>query len=241
MRYGKLMTAGIVAPALLIGACNRNPEPVASDTATTADAAAQNQQQRDEEISRLDQRVAEIERDYAEANQEVIAEQKTPTAGLREEIKEDVANVKQAVADLRTTTPDNWWTRHEQAMRRTADDIEADVARLAGSVKPARPDTTANADGEAVSTEPFTSRRDKFVADMEARVEAMKQSLDNLKTRGPQETEREDIRARVNKLGEDVDRLKSASADDWWDVTKARVTEYVDRIDESVDRLDDRG
>jgi hypothetical protein len=41
-----------------------------------------------------------------------------------------VANIKKAVADLRTTTPENWWDRHEQAMKRTADDIEADVQRL---------------------------------------------------------------------------------------------------------------
>jgi hypothetical protein len=69
----------------------------------------------------------------------------------------------------------------------------------------------------------------------------MKQALDNVKVRGPQETERDDIRARIDKLSDDVDRLKSASPDDWWDVSKARVTEYVDRIDKSVNRLDDRG
>ena len=245
MHYGKLMIAGIVAPALLLGACNRTPESreptVREEAATTADAAAKNQQQRDEDISRLDQRVAEIEQEYSEQKQEVAAERKTPTAGLREELKEDVSNVKQAVSDLRTTTPDNWWTRHEVAMKRTADDIEADVARLAGSVKSAGRATTTNADGEAVSTEQFTSLRDKFVADMRTRVDAMKNSLDNVKAKGPQETELEDVRARVNKLGEDVDRLKSASADDWWDVTKARVTEYVDRVDKSVNRLDDRG
>ena len=49
----------------------------------------------------------------------------------------------------------------------------------------------------------------------------------------------DDVRARVNKLGDDLDRLGRASADDWWDVTKARVTEYVDRVEQSVGRLDD--
>ena len=43
----------------------------------------------------------------------------------------------------------------------------------------------------------------------------------------------------MKKLGDDVDRLRSASADDWWDVTKARVSEYVDRVEASVKRLDD--
>ena len=36
-----------------------------------------------------------------------------------------------------------------------------------------------------------------------------------------------------------LDRLASASADDWWDVTRTRVTEYVDRVEDSVERLDD--
>jgi DNA repair exonuclease SbcCD ATPase subunit len=245
MRYAKLMIVGIVAPAVLVGACNRrgeSPDPAVRDeTATAADPAKRQQQERDQDISRLDQRVAEIEREYAEANQEVVAEKKTPTAALREELKEDVSNVKQAVSDLKTTTPDNWWNRHEEAMRRTADDIEADVARLAGKVAAPPPATTTEADGERVSTEPFTSRRDVFVAQLRTRVEAMDRALDNVKARGPRETELEDVRARVKKLSGDVDRLKSASPDDWWDVTKARVTEYVDRIDRSVNRLDDVG
>ena len=241
----KLIIVGIVAPTLLLGACNRNPEsrePAARDGAvTTADEAAKRQQERADDISQLDKRVAEIEREYAEAKEKVVADKKTPTEGLREELKEDVSNVKQAVADLRTTTPENWWTRHEVAMRRTADDIGADVARLAGKVKPAAAPTTRDAHGETVSTVPFTSQRDEFVAQMRARVDAMKEALESVKARGPKETELEDVRARLNKLGDDVDRLKSASADDWWDVTKSRVTEYVDRIDRSVNRLDDRG
>jgi hypothetical protein len=196
---------------------------------------------RAEDISRLDKRVAEIEREYSETNEQVVADKKTPTAGLREEPKEDVTQVKQAVSDLRTTTPDNWWNRHEEAMRRTADDIDADVARLAGQVKPGAPKTTENLHGETVSTAPFTSRRDEFVAMMRTRVDAMKQAIDKVKASGPKETEVEDVRARINKLADDVDRLKAASPDDWWDVTKARVTEYVDRVDRSVNRLDDRG
>jgi archaellum component FlaC len=239
----KLVIVGIVAPALLLGACNRNPEsPVVRDeAASTANEATKRQQERADDISRLDQRVVEIEREYTEASDKVVVEKKTPTAALKEELEEDVNNVKQAVNDLRTTTPDNWWPRHEEAMRRTADDIEADVARLAGKVKPATPSRTENVQGEPVSTAPFTSQRDEFVTAMRARTDAMKQALDNVKASGPKETEVEDVRARINKLGDDVDRLKSASPDDWWDVTKARVTEYVDRIDRSVNRLDDRG
>jgi len=245
MRYSKLMIVGIVAPALLVGACNRRGESqeptVRDEAANTADEAAKRQQERADDISQLDKRVAEIESEYAKASEKVVADKKTPTPGLREELKEDVNNVKQAVNDLKTTTPDNWWNRHEEAMRRSADDIEADVARLAGQVKPAAPRKTEDADGELVSTAPFTSQRDEFVAAMRARVDAMKDALGKVKASGPKETEVEDVRARINKLGDDVDRLKSASPDDWWDVTKARVTEYVDRIDRSVNRLDDRG
>ena len=59
----------------------------------------------------------------------------------------------------------------------------------------------------------------------------MGQSLDKVKADGPRKTEVEDVRARVNKLDDDLDRLGSASPDNWWDVSKGRVTEYVDRFD----------
>ena len=117
--------------------------------------------------------------------------------------------------------------------------IEADVARFAGKVTPAKPSATSDQSGETVSTEPFTSRRDRFVADLRARVDAMNKAMDGVKSTGAQHTEVEDVRARVQKLGDDVDRLRTASADDWWDVTKARVTEYVERVEQSVDRLND--
>ena len=61
---------------------------------------------------------------------------KTATTALREEVREDVDNAKEAVANLGTTTPDNWWERHEEALRRTADDIEADVKQLARQFTP---------------------------------------------------------------------------------------------------------
>jgi chromosome segregation ATPase len=245
MQYRNLMIVGVVAPALVVGACNKRGESrdsvVHDRAASTADDATKAQQQREEDISRLDKRVVEIEREYTEANQKVVKDRKTPTAGLKEEVKEDVNNVKQAVNDLRSTTPANWWSRHEAAMKRTADDIDADVSRLAGNVKETPAAHTKTADGETVSTGPFESARDTFVTDMRARVDAMKRALDNVKADGPKKTELEDVRARVNKLSDDLDRLKSAKADDWWDVTRTRVAEYVDRVEGSVKRLDDRG
>jgi hypothetical protein len=240
MHYPKAATVSAVVLTLAAGACNRDvAESREPTTRTEPDRAAELQQKRNDDISQLDKRVVEIERDYAEANQKVVSGEKAATAGLREELKEDVSNVKDAVGDLRTTTPENWWGRHEQAMKRTADDVEADVQRLAGKTTPREPPATSNKTGENVSTEPFTSRRDHFVSELRARVDAMERALDNVKASGTKETEVEDVRARVKKLGDDVDRLRSASADDWWDITRTRVSEYVDRVERSVKRLDD--
>jgi hypothetical protein len=245
MRYGKATSIGILWLAMVTtGACNREPAesraPAAGEgTSATAGRDAVSQQERDDESARLEKRVGDIERKYAEADRKVASGARKATAGLQEELQEDVTNIKKAASDLRTTTPENWWERHEEAMRRTADDIEADVVRLAGKVTPAPASNTARDAEEHVSTAPFTSRRDRFVADLRARVDAMEQALDSVKARGPRETEVEDVRARVEKLGEDVDRLRSASADDWWNLSRQRVTEYVDRVEDSVNRLDD--
>jgi hypothetical protein len=151
-------------------------------------------------------------------------------------VKEDVKNVREAVADLGTTTPENWWERHERAMERTAEDIEADVRRFAkGQAAPAaaqEPETPASA-------APFESRRDRFVTRLRARVDVMEEQLKNVRARDAEKTELEDTRARVNKLKEDVDRLGRASADDWWDISSKRVSEYIDRLEDSIRRLDD--
>ena len=67
----------------------------------------------------------------------------------------------------------------------------------------------------------------------------MNKALDNVKATGARKTELDDLHARVNKLGDDIDRLKSASAEDWWDLSKARVDDYIDRVEKSLARLDD--
>ena len=239
MHFKNLTTIGTLSLALTMSACNRPAQELRD---TTADEAAKRavelQRERDDTTTRLNERVAQIERDYVEKQATVASGARTPTAGLREEVKEDVTNVKEALADLGTTTADNGWERHEAAMRRTADDIGADVKRLANKVvEPVR--ETADVAGTAASSAPFTSRRDRLVADLRARTEAFAKTLDGVKASGSRETEVDDTRARIKKLGEDVDRLASAEADDWWDVTKARVTDYVDRVEASVKRLDD--
>ena len=243
MRYRQAAIIGTLAASVLgAAACSRDAaesKQANAEVSRDVDRAADLQRQRDEEISRLDQRVADVERKYAEANQKVVSGSRTATTGLREELKEDVTNVKKAVDDLRTTTPDNWWERQEAAMQRSFDDVEADVKRMAGTLTPPRTADATGTTGEGVSTAPFTSRRDQFVARLRARVKAMDDALDKVKAGGPRETELDDTRPRVKKLADDVDRLGSASADDWWDVSKARVTDYVDRVEDSVRRLDD--
>jgi len=241
--YREVIGAVVLSAAVASGACNRD---TATDTtATNAGASTERttdiQRERNEAVAGLNERVSKVEREYVENETEVKSGARTATAGLREELREDVGNVKEAIADLNTTTPDNWWGRHEHAMIRTADDIEADVRRLAGDavLQQQKKKEEVGTKGEEVTTAPFASRRDAFVADLRIRVDAMKGALDKVKARGAQETELEDTRARVKKLEDDVDRLKSASADDWWDVSRQRVTEYVDRLESSVGRLDD--
>jgi hypothetical protein len=238
MHSKNIATIGTLALALSVAACNRGPaaDAVAPVDTTAADRAAELQKERDNEVARLNERVAALEADYAKKNAEVVTGAKVATSGLREELKEDVANVREAVGDLSSTTPDNWWDRHEHAMRTTAADIESDVKRLAGPVViPAEPPVPA----DTASAAPFTSRRDAFVAGLKMRIEAFNTALDRVKAKGARETEVEVTRARVKKLAEDADKLASASADEWWDVTKARVTDYVDRVEASVKRLDD--
>ena len=121
MELRNLTAIGTLALALVVPACNRAEQPTAEATRdAVAEGAAEAQKERADAMARLNERVAAIEREYAEKNAEVASGAKTATAALREEVREDVANVKEAVASLGTTTADNWWDRHEQALRRTA-------------------------------------------------------------------------------------------------------------------------
>jgi hypothetical protein len=164
-RYTTLI-GGALALAMAAGACNRDAkdtrQEVVKEDAKVADAAAAVEKERNDEIARLNERIAQLDRDYAEKTAVVQAGKRSATAALREEVQEDVANVKQAVANLGTTTADNWWEREEEAMRATLDDVAADVKRF--SVHIAEPAPAAP--GETPATAPFTSRRDAFVAAM---------------------------------------------------------------------------
>jgi hypothetical protein len=243
MRYGRARWIAALGLAIAAaGACTRDAENTATtaDTTATPDRTAELQAERDRDILGLNDRVAEIERDYQRQTADRPRGTAGATPGLREEVQEDVKNVRQAVDDLKTTTTDNWWQRHEQAIGRTADDVEADVRRLSGArALPApRTETTAQP-GEVASSAPFTSRRDRFVKELRARIESWDKALEGVTARGARETELEDVRARVRKMDDDLDRLEKANPDDWWDITRARVGEYIDRVEKSIARLDD--
>ena len=238
MHFKSIVGMAAVVLAVGVAGCNRAAQETRDEAKETAadvaNATADAQRQRNDEVSRLTSRVADIEREYAARSEQLVAGTRTATGELREEVKEDVANVKEAVASLSTTTQDNWWEREEAAMRRAFDDVGEDVKRLAGNVAAAAPVAT-----DTPATAPFTSRRDAFVTEMKGRANAFRKALDGVKASGPRETELKDTGARVEKLVEDLNKLASATADDWWDVTKTRVEEYIDRVEASVKRLDD--
>ena len=233
------LIGGALALALVAGACNRDAKDTRKDAvkedAKAAETAAAVEKERTDEITRLNDRVAQLERDYSEKSAVLASGKRTATSALREEVQEDVDNVKQGVANLSSTTADNWWEREEVAMRATIDDVAADVKRFATHVSEPAP----AAPGETPAAAPFTSRRDAFVAAMKGRVDVLDKALADVKAKGTRETELNDTRDRVKKIAGDLDRLARASADDWWVVSRDRVRDYIDRVEASVKRLDD--
>jgi TolA-binding protein len=239
---GKSATLAILATiAILAAACGGPepapaPDPAAEEVARAAKAAEELQRRHDDDTAKLAARAADAEEQWKRMEGKIANRSTAPSAGLRGEVKEDIDNVREAIANLKTTSPENWWERHERALERTVDDIAEDVGRLTRkpSPPPVAPETAASAAGA-----PFQSRRDQFVARMRASVDSMEKQLEGVRARGAQEAELKDTRARIDKLQDDLDTLRTAEADDWWDVSVARVREYIDRVDDSIGRLDD--
>jgi len=241
VKYSNMIAVVTVAAALTVSAC-KGQDPASESPRHTAapassDSAANDlQRKHDDDTAKLDKRVADLERRLTEMQGKIVEKSATPTAALKAEVQEDVKKAREAVGALKTTTPENWWERHEGVMERTAADIQEDVRRLAKGQAAAatapEPETSPNA-------APFESRRDRFVARLRARVDAMEGQLKSVRAEDAQRTELQDTRARVDKLKEDVDRLRSASANDWWDISVKRVSEYIDRVEDSIRRLDD--
>jgi hypothetical protein len=243
-----MLPALALAVALSSAACNNDTtvenraDAAADEAAREADRVADLQKQRTDDVNGMQERLTSLQREYDEKTAaRVQGTSGTAATRMRTTLAEDMTNVRKAVDDLRTTTADNWWDRHESALKQTIDEVEEDVKRVARvRTLPAagKPDPALETK-DGASTEPFLSRRDRFVTQMNARIDAMQQALERVKAKGARQTELEDVKARVNKLDDDLDHLKSASADDWWDLSKARVNDYIERVEQSIARLDD--
>jgi hypothetical protein len=232
MRHATITSPIVLAFAVTVVACNRTesvPQATNHDVVESA-------RDRTHDTAELEKRVADVELRWADMEAKVQQKNRTPTVALRSEVKEDVAAVHEAVDKLKTTTPENWWERHEQATERTADDIEADVRRLAPGTRAHRNEVKAEPVG---TTAGFDQRRADFVSRLRARVDALEEQINDVKAEGPRKTEVEDTRARIDKLQDDLDRLRTVAPADWWDVSEKRVSEYIDRVEQSIGRLDD--
>jgi t-SNARE complex subunit (syntaxin) len=231
MRYAQVTTIVALAAALTASGCNR-PQP--ADETPARDAAAEARQRQQDDVAQLEKKVADLDREWNEMQAKVVEKKSAATAALQSEVKEDLTNAREAVGDLKTTTAENWWQRHEERLERTADDVEQDVRRYA------RRWTAPKLEAEGTSGDnSWEARRERFARRLEARIEAMEDALKDVDLKGAPETEVEDTRARLKKMREDTDRLHNASEDDWWDITKARVNDYIERVDRSINRLDD--
>ena len=172
MRYHNAI-ALIAAASVLGAACDRpEPAPPAAKSSAADTAAADLQRKRNEEVAQLDGRVADLgllDRHGRQAGGPVGHRHAGDAGGDQGRH----GDVRQAVADLGTTEPTNWWERHERAMERTATDIEADVRRLAKG----KPAASRGATDSSAPTAPFESRRDWLVTQLRARVEAMEDRI----------------------------------------------------------------
>ena len=240
--YRIFLASVAVVASLAVAGCDRGPS-VDSGRADAelaekqaAEKQAAEQRSRSEEAADLERRAANLESQWTEMQTKVKTRERTATAGLREEVEEDVKNARAAVADLKTTTQENWWERHERALERSASDVGTDVQRLTKQKTMADPTNKTEPIGTAAG---FSERRDAFVSRLRARVDAMEEQLDKTKAKGVLETELQDTKARIDKLQEDLDELRGVTPDAWWDVSSERVAEYIERVQASIKRLDD--
>ena len=234
------MTLSTTAPvligvaALTCAACSPT-DPAENSSAPAADEA----QARQNETMELENRLAALEREWQEAQTALSKQASAASAEVKARVEDDLKDAREALAELRTTTAENWWERQERQIERAAEDLEQDVRRYARSWK--APDSTSPT-GTAGDTSDWRVRRDQLVARMEARIEALDAALRDDSVRDADRETVEDSRMRVQQLREDTERLRDASEPEWWDVTKQRVETYIERIEAAIDRLtNDRG
>ena len=239
MSYLRFSATAVLAGAVIfVTACSRQERTADADRTGDANrvAATDVQRDRDADINRLQQRLDDVDRKWADQEKKLEQERASASAAMRTKVTEDLKNARQAIENLKTTTPENWWEREEGVLQQTTAQLERDVRRFTG--RPISPTTETKPRSTEKDTA-FAARRDQFINDLQPRVDAMKKQLDRITAKGTESTERKDIRARVNKLGDDLAALRNASPDDWWKISRDRVGDYIDRMEKSVGRLDD--
>ena len=226
----RLMMIALVAMSVAATACNR-PNQDVDDARSTAEPAADTRAQ---DADELDRRLAELERKWEDVKTRVSNEAAAATATARARIEDDLMMAREALGELRTTTADNWLERQERQLERMAERVEQEVRTFARNWTPS-PDTDEV--GTSGDQTDWAQRRDALVARMEQRIREMEQALADIGPGDGNEADVEDTRARVEHMKEDTERLRRASEAEWWDVTKARLSAYLDRLDAAIDRL----
>lgn len=219
-----------IAATLAAAACDK-AIPAAEESRQEATPGSE---ARDKEAAELDRRLAALEREWQQVQDRLSKQTASASATVKAEIADDLMAARETVAELRTTTAENWWERQQRELERTAEKVEQNVRTFARrSTPPVETDDVAIAgDGDG-----WAARRDALVARMEKRIRAMEEALDSVDPREAKQLEVENARARVEQMKEDTERLRRASEAEWWDVTKERVNAYLNRLDAAIDRL----
>jgi hypothetical protein len=216
------------ALVLTVGACDRG-RPAEDSTPQTTNIEAQ---ERENDRARLEGRVDELEREWNQAQDRLSRGTSKVAAEAKQEIKEAIAEVRQEVRELRNVNADNWWQRTQNTLEEEANEAEQDVRQFARRWAPAESSNEVGTTGDD-----WRARRDRLVSRIEARIDAMEQALRDDAARGANQRDVEETRERVSDLRKETNRLRNASEEDWWDVTRDRMNDYIDRIEASIRRL----
>ena len=153
---------------------------------------------------------------------------------LTSAIDQDFAAAKEALNELRATNAQDWWERQERQMERAAERAEQSVRSLARNWTP--PENRDSVATTGTDTD-WASRRDRLVTRLEERVRSMERALGQLDPRDFERQELEHTRDRIELMKEDTERVRAASEDEWWELTKERVRAQLDRLDAALDRV----
>jgi hypothetical protein len=113
--------------------------------------------------------------------------------------------------------------------------VERDVSRAVRDWRAAAPQAEVATGG---TENEWEARRDRLVGRLEERIDAMEMALEDALS-GQDKEQVDDTRARVEQMKRDADRLRTVSEDDWWEVTKERVSDALERMAAEMRRLKD--